>query len=80
MEHNRSLFPNNISCDVMFAMLHPLSQYIPVLLTLLALHIMEDGWLAAPEAGVSMENMDQQYTKSGIVQYYSTTNASSTMF
>ena len=44
-----SLLLNNTSCDVMSTMVHPVPLYIPVLLTWLALHVMEDGWLAAPE-------------------------------
>ena len=61
MEHNTSLLLNNISCDVMSAIVHPVPLYIPVLLSWLALHVMEDGWLAAPEGGVSVENVEQQY-------------------
>ena len=61
MEHNISLLLNNISCDVISAMVYPVPLYIPVLLSWLALHVMEDGWLAASEGGVSVENMEQQY-------------------
>ena len=45
----------------MSTIVHPVLLYIPVLLTWLALHVMEDGWLAAPEDGVSVENMEEQY-------------------
>ena len=41
----------------MSTIVHPVPMYIPVLLTWLALHVMEEGWVAAPEGGVSVENI-----------------------
>ena len=51
-----SFYNTEHKCTVVCTSKHHTRTFIPdVVTTPLALHVMEDGWLAAPEGGVSVE-------------------------